>query len=105
MDGKAAAASDEDGSNRHERRHEPDAETSGDERDVFAEQQPLERAAAESRGAEQRQLTAPLEDVPRDDRHQADDAEHEAQAAECLERGEVRVFDLMVRVELACGIL
>ena len=77
----------------------PMASAGDDEREMLAEDEALQVPARITGGAEQRQLAPPFQDVARDDRGEADDAEHQAEAAQRLKRREVRVLDAMIRLQ------
>ena len=80
-----------------ERAHGTHHQSPGEQQHVLGQDDREEMAAAVADRAEQRELPAPLEHISQDDGTEADDADQQTEAAERLERREVRVLD---RVEL-----
>src|SRR5262249_22366554 len=72
-----------------------DRETPTEQQYVLGEDDGKHVRATVTDGAEQGQIAASLEHVPQEDSGQPDSADQKTQTTECLERGNVRVFDTM----------
>ena len=75
-----------------ERGQAADAQASEHQKAVFREEHAREQGAAKAKGAQNCQFAAAFDDVSQQDDAQTERAQEQAQAAQGLKRGEVRVF-------------
>ncbi len=93
VSGAAGAAVGGGRGNGHERAHGADNETCDEEQEILTQHDREQVSRPVADGAQERQLTAPLEDVAQHDRREPDRTDQQTETAERLKRRQIGVLD------------